>query len=477
MKKQKLFEEFSPLSTQDWIIELQKELKEMGIEKDLVSSTVGNLPVLPFYNSENSQHTQWLKPYLNRINPISDFPGSPPRVWANIAEINVGNESLSNVEILDALQKGATGILLNLKGDEDMDMLLKDVEPQHIQVFLNPEGEPSKSLQQFFNWIFGKGIDQQDIHGGLLWDSFAKALNNTTQKDDIITECEKLLEIGKPFPQFKVLCLDSSVYHNAGASIVQELAFGMTAFIEILDGLTERNWSTSEIFGKVLIKTATGSAYFPEIAKLKLFRILIPQLAELYQTTIFPENVFIYCSTSYWTKTAWEVSTNMVRNTTEAMEAILGGCNALQVLHHDVALGEPSIFSKRMALNISSILKEECFLDKVIDPLSGNYYVQALMDTLFNQVKAEMIKIETGGGWWNAYQNFTIQEEVKSQRRDQLQALVTKKKIKIGVNKYQDLENNMPDVLEKFPEEKHQLKPWRESLSIELNPNANEAGS
>src|SRR5690606_31591717 len=141
-----------------------------------------------------------------------------------------------------------------------------------------------------------------------------------------------------------------------------------------------RGCDKEEVFRDLFLLTAVGSNYFMEIAKLKTFRVIGTQLALLYKVDLAPRDLHLFAESSYWSKCKTEPYNNLLRNTTEAMSAIIGGCNALIIEPHDKYSQSPQGFSKRMARNISSILKEECYFDKVIDPAAGSYYIENLVD-------------------------------------------------------------------------------------------------
>lgn len=472
--KDNLFSDFLDTTKQDWINQAILELRGKDFDNTLVTRTREGFSLAPFYSLEDFKAHEWTKKYQNQVNPKPEIPGIAPRVWSNVVRIDVKNDHAANQEIMEVLQHGADGLLLVLEGYENMEILLRNVMPQYIQVFLRPKTNPVQSLATFFDWVNENGFEKKEIHGGLLWDGFAQNLEVPSEKQSILDDAENLLELGLPFPSFKVFSLNSAIYHDAGATAVQELAFGVASWIELMDGLTERGRSTQEIFEKMLVESAVGSDYFMEIAKVRTLRILIHQLAGLYQVNLAPESIFIFANTSYWTKTALDVHSNILRNTTEAMSAILGGANALHVLGHDVALGAPNEFSKRMARNISSILKEESYLDKVLDPVTGSYYLASLMSSLFYAVKDKIDFLEQKGGWWKASQNSSLQEEIKTTRTERMLAVKNKSETKIGVNKYVNREDSDASIQQKWiTEGNNQLKPARQSVLAE-NPNQNQ---
>ncbi|WP_194972491.1 methylmalonyl-CoA mutase family protein [Aquiflexum lacus] len=465
--KDNLFEEFPNISKKEWMQQVIKDLKGKDFEDTLVTKTADGLKIAPFYTAEDNKEGE---PYLaETIVPNPSIPGFSPRHWVNVFEVEEGDGKAVNKEILLALQNGADALLLSLSGDENLDELLDEVLPQYIRIFIVPGKDPLTSIQHFFNWVKRSDFDPHEIQGGLLWDGFANILINKESKDNVIDVAAALLRETEEMDQFKVFAIDSAIYHNTGASPVQELSYSLSAFIELVDGLTQSGISAGFIFEKTLLKTAVGSDYFIEMTKIKTFRKLYHQLAKLYQISIPMENIFIFSSTSYWTKSKLDVHTNMLRSTTEAMAAILGGCNALQVLPHDIVFGPSDSFSKRMARNISNILKEEVYLDKVLDPMAGSFYLENLIGDMFTAVHSKLMEIENFGGWWHLYQKGSIQNTVKAMRDQKMHDLLHGETVKIGVNKFTVPNDYLEDGIKKIEAKEWQLLSTRESELIEQN--------
>lgn len=466
--KENLFEEFSNITNEDWIRQAIRDLKGRDFENTLVTETPDGIKIQPFYTADDGNKNEAEANTSRSIAPNPPIPGFSTRYWSNIFEVK--DQKTTNEEILLALENGADALLITLEGHENLDILLHEVLPQYIQIFIVPCKDPLTSLQLFLEWIKRSGFNLSEIQGGLLWDGFANTFRERETRDKVIEVAVSILEITEELDQFKVFAIDSSVYHNAGASTVQELSYSLSAYIELLDGLTQRGLPANEILEKTLLKTAVGSDYFMEMTKIKTSRFLFHQLAKLYQVTIPIENIYIFSSTSFWTKSKLDVHTNMLRNTTEAMAAILGGCNALQVLTHDVVLGNNDSFSTRMARNISNILKEESYLDKVMDPMAGSYYLENLKKDLFAAVQAKLIEIENSGGWWKLYQSNEIQKAVKIVAEQKIVSIQKGTSTKIGVNKF----TNPKEVFDKEykkvgANESWKMMPARECELMEEN--------
>ncbi|MFD2033348.1 methylmalonyl-CoA mutase family protein [Belliella marina] len=467
--KKRLLDDFEPTSKEDWIAQAIKDLKGKNFEETLVSQSLEGFAIQPFYTREDTAEYLGLKEFHHKINPKPEVPGSQARVWSNTVRISVNSEKESNVVILDSLQNGADGIVLDLKGLVDFSILLKGVQPSYIQIFLEPKENPIQVFGDFKSWLMSEGHGFSAVFGGVIWDGSVQFLTRSTERKEVRRVCKELVGMGKELPHFRSLTIQSSHYHNSGANVVQELAFSLGFLIDLIDDLNSEKIDTSELFGNLIFQTAVGADYFMEIAKVKLIRIMLQKLASLYQLAINPEEIFIYVQTGFWSKSGVDLQTNMLRNTTEAMSAILGGCNALEVLRHDVVGHEPSGFSLRMSRNISNILKEESYFDRVLDPVAGSYFLEKLIGEIFEKVQNRLVEIEDLGGWWDAVGKNLLQAEIKETRKYRQQMVMEGKKVKVGVNRYlSGKENAVLSSEAENNESIEQLKISRESCLSEF---------
>ncbi|HLW20865.1 MAG TPA: methylmalonyl-CoA mutase family protein [Cyclobacteriaceae bacterium] len=418
--KDKKFQDFPKADKQAWIDQATKDLKGDDFEKQLVSMAIEGFPVFPYYAVEDTKETQWIKTNDNRINPASDIPGNPPRYWTNAVEVAHEDPVVLNEEIKLVLQNGADGLILSLSEKTDLDTIFKDVLFPYISIWIKPTEKPYTSLKFFSDWLQLQGLEPNAIHGGVLWDGLAKGFQQPIQLDVQLDRIYNIHRLFEAFPNFRSICLDTTIYANSGGSSVQQIGYGLAALVELWDGLTERGAGAEELYSNLFIFTAVGSDYFMEIAKLKTLRIALSHLAELYHVNLPPEEVKLFSVSSKWNKSAQEPYNNLLRNTTEAMSAILGGCNVLFVEPHDKYSQVPDAFSKRMARNISNILKEEAHFDKVIDPAAGSYFVENLIEKLYTEAFTSLKAIEAEGGWWQAYANHLIQEDIRKMRRKKI---------------------------------------------------------
>ncbi len=211
------------------------------------------------------------------------------------------------------------------------------------------------------------------------------------------TACDEL-------PGLRILAVNSRFFSDTGATAVQELAFGLSMISEYLAALTDLKFSVADITKHLQWNLGTGSDYFMEIAKVRAARLLFSGLMSGFdkaQATEAP--VFIHCSTTNWNKTIYDPNVNMLRLTTEAMAAILGGCDSLLVKPYDSCYNEPGDFSERLARNIQIILKEESYFDRVVDPASGSYYIESLTRALVENAWELFLKIDAKSGYIQSF--------------------------------------------------------------------------
>ncbi|MFD2202174.1 methylmalonyl-CoA mutase family protein [Shivajiella indica] len=462
-----LFEDFPTVSKKDWIQLATKDLKGKDFEQTLVSETLDGIKIFPFYTKEDLNFTAGLLPYQHQINPNPGIPGISRRYWSNIISANGKEEKLINKELIMALQQGADAIYLQMEGNENLDLLLKDIVLPYIKIYIGPKSnKPYEIIRKFIEWVKIQNIATEELHGGIIWDGIGACLIEKNDLLNIAVEVKGLMDLLSPFPNFCAISIGSSQYHDAGATMVQELAYSLAGYIELLERLYDMGIEWESIFKKTLLHASAGSQFFEELCKLRAFKILFHQLAQLYNVKLDPEKIPLFTETSRWTKSRWDIHTNMLRNTSEAMSALLGGSHALWVRPHIEPLGIGNDFSKRMALNISNILKEESYLDKVLDPVAGSFFLENLTLSIFEKVKSELEQIELQGGWWKLYVSNIIQEKVKDSRLIRQNKVLRGETTKIGVNKFPGDTEEIRSP-EKVIEESWQLLPSWETFLFE----------
>jgi methylmalonyl-CoA mutase len=210
--------------------------------------------------------------------------------------------------------------------------------------------------------------------------------------------------------------VNGAAHHEQGATAVQELAFTLA---EASDRLAAGQGVEGLAFG-------VGSVYFMEIAKLRAARLLYARVAEAYG--VKPETR-IHAVTAFSNKSIYDPWTNLLRSTTEALSAVLGGADSLRVL----AAGYPA----RLARNVQLILKEEAHLDKVADPAGGAWFIENLTASLAAEAWKLFQQVEAMGGYARA--RAFIDSSIASAREAKEKEFASRRRVMVGVNNYPDL--------------------------------------
>lgn len=443
----KPFAGFPPFSTEEWEELIRKDLKGADYEKKLIWKTHEGIPIRPYYTAED----------LKNLEHLKSVPGEYPWVrgkkrsgdWLVRQDIVVDDLEHANTRALDALMKGATSIGFVLDDNreyspEEIASLLKDIclaSAEIIFITDNPRtGLPSIIEREN---ISRGGTDSQP-HGSVEYDplGYLFTTGNYPGSDEkgSFDAAISMVENAVRFPNFTVLNVNASVFHNAGGSAVQELAFAMASGAEYLERLTSGGVAAALAAGKIRFTFASGSNYFMEIAKFRAARYLWTKVLEAWE--IDPEiagKMFIHSVTSHWNKTIYDPYVNMLRSTTEAMAAVLGGADSLTIGRFDkIFKKEGTLFSERIARNTQLVLKEEAYFDKVADPAAGSYYIESLTASLIENSWNLFLEIAGQGGMVDAFRNGFVQDSIEETAGKRDHYIATRRDVLLGTNQYPD---------------------------------------
>jgi methylmalonyl-CoA mutase len=258
-----------------------------------------------------------------------------------------------------------------------------------------------------------------------------------SEKEDMLQADKLLLAVENELPGFRVLPVSSYLFGNAGASAVQELAYGISMAAEYLTRLTDMGHDTGEIATHMQWNMGVGSNYFMEIAKVRAARLLFSRLLSAYDPVqATATSIYIHSITTDWNKTIFDPTVNMLRLTTEAMAAVIGGCNSLLVKPFDSWYREPGDLSERLSRNIQVILKEESYFNKVADPSAGSYFIESLTHSLAEHAWQLFLKTDGQGGYINAFRQGHIQEAIKQMYLQRKQMIASRREVLLGTNQY-----------------------------------------
>src|SRR5690606_31865622 len=300
----------------------------------LVWNTNEDIAVKPFYRAED-------------LANLPETITSSPSHWHICETIYVADVIKSNQSALKAIKKGADSIkFISPNLSVSIEDLLKHIDTTSIPVHLELQ-----FISEDFVIPTKAGIYlHTDIIGNL-----AKSGNWFSTLNTDFDQFENIVKSTNTFS------IDASLYQNAGANMVQQLAYALAHANEYLNRLDTAEDSLKQNT-TCIFNISIGSNYFFEIAKLRALRLLWTTLATEYN---FNTNCHIYATPTKRNKTLYDYNTNLLRTTTECMSAILGGSDTICNLPYDAIYHKVNEFGSRMARNQLLILKHESYFDKV----------------------------------------------------------------------------------------------------------------
>lgn len=421
-----LFNEFRDISVKEWKQKIQFDLKGEDYNTTLVTKTLEDINIKPFYSQED-------------LPTEMEIGSNPP--WNICEKIYVAKAFGANAKAIENIEKGAQSILFVFPDETvDLNALFKDFPFDLVSIHVETEFLSLDFIKKLIAYFKDKEAEiylHLDIIGNL-----ARSGNwyfNLKKDIAIFSEIQSLLS---NLPQFKTsITVDLTLYQNAGANMVQQLAYALAHTNEYFTILENKSFNIS-------FKVAVSSNCFFEIAKLKALRTLWKTLASEYSSTA---ECHLFCVPTKRNKTLYDYNVNMLRTTTEYMSAIIGGANTICTLPYDYLYHKDNEFASRIARNQLLILKHESYFDKVKNPSDGSYFIESITEDLAKKALDLFKKIEAGGGFLEQLKAHIIQKKIKENATLEQEKFNEKNKILVGSNKYQNKEDRMKNDLELYP--------------------------
>jgi methylmalonyl-CoA mutase len=455
--QEKLFGQFPPVSTKQWMDKITSDLKGADFNKKLVWKTKEGFDVMPFYRSED----------IESLRHIYTLPGTFPFVrgsktknnsWLVRQNIEVADYGEANKKALDILMKGIDSLGFIISDPESItyenfETLLRDIHIESAELNFVSNGKAKDILAILKKILNSRGISYNKIKGAIEADPIGRLLLNgklCISFDEGLDYLASLTKEAEDLSDLRTISINASHFNNAGSDIVTELAFGIAMGNEYMSILTDRGISADKAASKIRFSFGIGSNYFFEIAKLRAARLLWSVVARAYK----PENtencrMEIHSVTSEWNKTVYDPYVNMLRTQTEAMSASLGGTDSLTVEPFDIGFKKPDDFSERIARNQQLLLKEEAFFDKVADPAGGSYYIEKLTSLIAESTWKLFLEVEEQGGFVAAMKNGLVQKRVKDSASKRMSDVSKRKEILLGTNQYPDFNEMISPQVDK----------------------------
>ncbi len=456
VKKEKLFDQFPPITTKEWMDKINTDLKGADFNKKLVWKTNEGFDVKPFYRMEDIENLMYINT-LPGVFPYARGTKVKNNNWLVRQNIEVTDYSEANLKALTILMKGVDSLGFTIVDPEtinenNFDILLKGIQLEAIEINFLSNGRAKEIVDLIGNLVKKSGSDPNEIRGAFEADPLSRLMLNGTlciPPEQGFDYLASVVNSATFLPQFKAIHLNASNFNNAGADIVQELAFGISMGSEYLVQLTQREIGVDIAASKIRFSFGTGSNYFPEIAKLRAARLLWSVVTNGFHPAN-GENIKmdIHCVTGEWNKTVYDPYVNLLRTQTEAMSAILGGTDSLTVEPFDIVFRHPDEFSERIARNQQLILKEEAYFDKVADPAAGSYYIESLTSLIAENAWKLFLEIEDQGGFLSSLKSGWIQKKLSASASQRKLDIASGKEILLGTNRFPEINEKAPSDID-----------------------------
>lgn len=449
-KKEKLFDQFPAISTEEWRAKVDADLKGAPFDKKLVWRTNEGFNVQPMYRAED----------IADFKTTDSLPGEYPYIrgtrtdndWLARQEIIAENLKEANEKALEVLNKGITslGFSVKISNTEDVATLLKDICIPAVE--LNFKCCPKQAIElakALVEYVKAQGA-ADTFKGSIGFNPLRKALRHGTEfGGDIAKLAIELLDVVKDVPGLRVLAVDSYMFNNAGAYIFQELGYALSWGAEWMSLLTEAGVDADTIAKRIKFNMGVSSNYFMELAKFRAARMLWAQIVEQYKPACKCAcKMMTHAITSEFNQTIFDAHVNLLRSQTEAMSAALAGVDSITVTPFDKPYKTPDAFSERIARNQQFLLKEESHLDKIVDPAGGSYYVETLTVSIAQEAWKLFLEVEEKGGFLANVNNGTVQAAINASSEKRHADVARRKEILLGTNQYPNFNEMAADKIE-----------------------------
>lgn len=419
-----LFPEFGPFDKKDWQKQAEKELK-------------GKPDALPEWKTETGVQFEHyctaddLDP--ERVQELQNYQKKIPG-WLNMPVLDFTDARDTNSRIIAALTGGADAIFLNLADTPlsrcEFPKLLHSVRLSDTAIYFHTTEDGSRLFTEI-----SKNAGYY-LKGGVAFDPLAHWMTTGKPYEAALKSVVDLHNKSRNMKEFRPVMVDGSCYHNAGADPVQELAFVISHAVCYMDMLTDEGISPLPAFNRFLFSVSIGPDYLTQIAKLRALRFLLGKVATAFNLPGELASPFIQARTSSFYHSAILPHTNMIRVSSEALSAVIGGCNALTVEPYIKNADPGDSFPHRIAGNVSSLLRYESYLAQVADPAAGSYLMESMSLKIADAAWLLFLEMEKKGGLIPCFKSGFIQERLDLAYKQKLADLHSGQVI-IGVNKYQ----------------------------------------
>jgi methylmalonyl-CoA mutase len=448
---------------ESWRKSVDKVLAGADFEKKLVTPTLEGIAVQPLYTEADWSNRQ----------DRAGFAGAPPYRRGSLAigrsgahwdlrvKVEHPDPAQARAEIASAQKRGLRSLWLKLdrqartgraaaQSDHDLGAaclsaqqlgeLLAGVALDRTPVSIDAGGNALAVAACLVAAARARDVNPAQLDGLLNADPLGALASDGALASSLASAGEQLAALGvwatERAPKLRAATVSLAPYHDAGAHAGQELAIGLATGLAYLRWLTAAGLSASEAARQIAFSVPVGSDLFMEIAKLRALRQCWSQVVAACGGGAEDQKAVVHAFTSSRTKSQRDPWVNMLRETTEAFAAAVGGADAITTAGFDRAIGPSDDFARRIGENVQVVLDEEAHVTQVADPAGGSYYVEQLTDALAERAWQLFQKIEAEGGVADALTSGRIASLLDATAKARAANIAKRKQAITGVSEF-----------------------------------------
>ncbi len=454
-----------------WRATVEAELKGVPFEKKLVTRTFEGIALQPLYTRADLaglpavNQNPGAAPFLRGARPL----GYKSRAWEVAQKTSAATAAEFNAMVLPDLMAGQNCVVLTPDGAaqrgvdpdqagaedvgvggvsiadvEDVAKALQGVDLAAVPVHVTAGASATAVAAMYLEAARRRGTGWAALKGSLTADPlavWARTGTLPTSLDTVYAELAGWTGWAEMYlPDLRTIGVDAALWGNAGATATQELAFALAAAAEYLRQLKKRGVAPKVAAARMAFRFAIGPQFFMEVAKFRAFRPLWLRVTQAFGIAADEAAAStVHAETGRWNKTLLDPHVNMLRTTTEALSAVLGGCDGLHVAPFDEVSGATTEFSRRIARNLHTLLAEEFHFAATADPAGGSWYVEKLTDEVARAAWTQFQDIESRGGIAAALESGYAQDVVAKAAAEKRDAVAKRRLGVVGTNLFPNL--------------------------------------
>ena len=462
------FDEFTPPTYEEWVDACNALLKGKPFDKLMYTKTYEGITFSPIYTLRTGPDAQ------DAILPTDDYPGMgdfmrgqkvngyKEEPWgiaqscdealpkennellkheidrgSTVYNVRLDASTLHGIDVTDAEKPGETGVSLTTL--EDVHNLLDGLDLAKYPFMMYTGESALAPLAMVAAAVKAQGKDVSALHGVIGGSPLTQLLTDGKNKESLEKAYDQMAETihwaRKNAPSVATVFITSDVFSLGGAQAVQEIAYTFGVAVEYIREMLKRGISIHDIAQSFYFGFNVGATFFIEIAKLRAARQVWSNIMKAFGAEE-DRSMKIHAKPAFFTKTIFDVGVNMLRNTTEAFSAVVGGVDTYENAPYDDTVRKGDEFSRRIARNLQIMLQEEFGMLRPIDAAGGSWAIEKLTKEMAEKIWAEFQKIESLGGMTKAIEKGYPQKEIKAVLEKRFKALDLRKDRAVGNNMY-----------------------------------------